>query len=119
MASSFIVPATSLAVASAALAGRSRRPAILHTSEDMHMGHSVTLSPAQPGRTAEGANRLNPEEVYADILPALLHHARFAFRMIRSPAEQDDRIQELLGIAWTWVVSLARRGKDARRFRWT
>ncbi len=50
------------------------------------------------------------------VLPAVEHHARFAFRHAKSAEALEDAVQEAVGLSWKWFVRLAERGKDATAF---
>jgi DNA-directed RNA polymerase specialized sigma24 family protein len=52
------------------------------------------------------------------ILPKVERHARFAFRWLTNPADQEDAIQETIALCWAWASRLATQGKDAAQFAW-
>jgi hypothetical protein len=52
----------------------------------------------------------------AIVLPRVLSHGRVCFRGIKCPHRQEDAIQDMIGLAWTWHLRLAEKGKDATAF---
>ena len=50
------------------------------------------------------------------LLPRIETHARIAFRGIRCPVQQEDRVQECVALGWKWFVSLSEQGKDVFAF---
>jgi hypothetical protein len=54
--------------------------------------------------------------VFLALLPRLQAHAYICFGHIKCPARKEDAVQEMLGLAWTWLVRLNARGKDVCRF---
>jgi hypothetical protein len=53
---------------------------------------------------------------FLSILPRIRLHAKICFRYIRCWHTREDRIAEVIDLAWRWFVRLAEKGKDARRF---
>src|SRR4051794_32856008 len=53
---------------------------------------------------------------FESILSQIQRHARFAFRHLACGDTREDRVQETIGIAWKWFLSLANRGIDGTRF---
>jgi hypothetical protein len=52
----------------------------------------------------------------AIVLPRVLLHGRVCFRDIKCPHRREDAIEEMIGLAWTWHLRLAEKGKDATHF---
>ena len=52
----------------------------------------------------------------AIVLPRVLSHGRVYFRHVTCPDRRQEAIQEMIGLAWKWHLSLAEKGKDATRF---
>jgi hypothetical protein len=52
----------------------------------------------------------------AIVLPRVLSHGRVYFRHVKCRDRRQDAIQEMIGLAWKWHLSLAEQGKDASRF---
>jgi hypothetical protein len=52
----------------------------------------------------------------AIVLPRVVSHGRICFRSIRCPHRREDAIQDMIGLAWTWHLRLAEKGKDATAF---
>jgi DNA-directed RNA polymerase specialized sigma24 family protein len=50
------------------------------------------------------------------VLPKVLSHGRVCFRGIKCPHRHEDVIQDMIGLAWTWHLRLAEKGKDATAF---
>jgi hypothetical protein len=50
------------------------------------------------------------------LLPKLETHARIAFRGIRCPVKQADRVQECMALGWKWFLRLSEQGKDVFDF---
>jgi hypothetical protein len=50
------------------------------------------------------------------LLPKLETHARIAFRGIRCPVKQEDRVQECAALGWKWFLRLTEQGKDVFDF---
>jgi hypothetical protein len=50
------------------------------------------------------------------LLPRLQTHAEISFRHIPCAARREDAIQEMLALAWKWLLSLAEKGKDVTEF---
>ena len=50
------------------------------------------------------------------LLPKLETHARIAFRGVRCPVQQEDRVQECVALAWKWFLRLSEQGKDVLDF---
>jgi hypothetical protein len=53
---------------------------------------------------------------FVALLPRLQRYARFAFRRLNCPHEQDDAANEVIALCWAWYLCLAARGKDAGAF---
>ena len=56
------------------------------------------------------------DRAFLSIMPAVLRHAEFAFRLTRDRNTFDDRVQETLCLCWMWTLRLWEQGKDARAF---
>jgi hypothetical protein len=52
----------------------------------------------------------------AVVLPRILTHGRVCFRHVKCSHRRQDAIQDMIGLAWTWHVRLAEKGKDATAF---
>ena len=52
----------------------------------------------------------------AIVLPRVLSHGRVCFRGMKCPHRREDAIQDMIGLAWTWHLRLAEKGKDATCF---
>jgi hypothetical protein len=52
----------------------------------------------------------------AIVLPRVLSHGRVCFRHIKCPHRREDAIEDMIGLAWTWHLRLAEKGKDATAF---
>jgi hypothetical protein len=52
----------------------------------------------------------------AIVLPRVLSHGHVCFRNIKCPHRREDAIEEMIGLAWTWHLRLAEKGKDATAF---
>jgi hypothetical protein len=50
------------------------------------------------------------------ILPLIEQHGRVYFRHVRCPDRREDRIAEMVALAWHWYMRLALRGKDPSQF---
>jgi hypothetical protein len=50
------------------------------------------------------------------VLPRVQAHGRVYFRHLKSSERKEDAVQEMVALAWGWVIRLARRGRDATRF---
>jgi len=50
------------------------------------------------------------------LLPKLETHARIAFRGIRCPVKQADKVQECVALGWKWFLRLTEQGKDVFEF---
>src|SRR5262249_7089437 len=50
------------------------------------------------------------------LLPKIETHARIAFRGVRCPVMQEDRVQECVALGWKWFVRLSEQGKDVFAF---
>src|SRR5262249_7610350 len=50
------------------------------------------------------------------LLPKIETHARIAFRGVRCPVKQEDRVQECVAIGWKWFLRLSEQGKDVFDF---
>jgi 5-hydroxyisourate hydrolase-like protein (transthyretin family) len=50
------------------------------------------------------------------VLPRILSHGHVQFRAIRCPQRRADALQDMIGLAWSWHLRLAERGKDATAF---
>jgi hypothetical protein len=50
------------------------------------------------------------------LLPKLETHARIAFRGVRCPVQQEDRVQECVALGWKWFLRLSEQGKDVFAF---
>ncbi len=63
--------------------------------------------------TTVDSDRLH--ERFLDILPRVETHARIHCHG-KCPSTRDDQIAEAVALAWSWYLSLARRGIDAGQF---
>ena len=52
---------------------------------------------------------------FLSLLPRLERHGRIAFCALRAD-QREEALAEMLALAWTWFVRLAKRGRDATRF---
>ena len=52
----------------------------------------------------------------AIVLPRVLSHGRVCFGDLKCPHRCEDAIQDMIGLAWTWHLRLAEKGKDATCF---
>jgi hypothetical protein len=59
---------------------------------------------------------LFPLAEFLAILPRIQRHGQIAFRHVRCPTRREEALAEMIALAWQWCLSLARRGKDPRRF---
>src|ERR1700733_6997521 len=50
------------------------------------------------------------------LLPRITTCARFRFRDVKVPDKKEDRIAEVIALAWQWFVTLEQRGKDPASF---
>src|SRR5262249_38846370 len=50
------------------------------------------------------------------LLPKVETHARIAFRGVRCPVKQEDRVQECVALGWKWFLRLSEQGKDVFAF---
>src|SRR5262249_47186019 len=55
---------------------------------------------------------------FVAMLPRIVSHGEFVFRRVRCPHRRADSLAEMTALCWSWLVRLARRGKDkdATRF---
>jgi len=54
--------------------------------------------------------------VFLSILPRILRRGEFVFRRVRCPHRRADYLAEMTALCWSWLVRLARQGKDATQF---
>src|SRR5262245_17000930 len=50
------------------------------------------------------------------LVPRIETHARIAFRGVRCPVQQEDKVQECVALGWKWFLRLAEQGKDVFAF---
>ena len=50
------------------------------------------------------------------LLPRLQQHGQIYFRDLKCPGQKQDAIQEMLALAWKWLLRLHERGKDITCF---
>ncbi|HEY7426290.1 MAG TPA: hypothetical protein VH682_18810 [Gemmataceae bacterium] len=50
------------------------------------------------------------------VLPRVLSHGRVYCRHLKCQHRREDAIQDMIGLAWTWHLRLAEKGKDATYF---
>jgi hypothetical protein len=70
--------------------------------------------PHTPAETAPPLDVL--QRHFLTILPHIVGHGRIYFRGVRCPHRKEDRIAEMVGLAWKWFLAMASRGKDGRDF---
>src|SRR5262249_22790872 len=78
---------------------------------------SVEVVPrTRPGPGLAGACVAALHARFLRLLPKLETHARIAFRGIRCPVQQEDRVQECVALGWQWFLRLSEQGKDVFAF---
>jgi hypothetical protein len=50
------------------------------------------------------------------LLPRLQRHGQLYFRHLKCPGRKEEAIQEMLALAWQWLLRLHQRGKDITGF---
>src|SRR5262249_37083830 len=68
----------------------------------------ATATPAPP--TAA----LHP--TFLALLPRIVSHGEVVLRRVRCPHRKQDYLAEMIALCWSWLVRLARQGKDATQF---